>query len=145
MMIEARGLRKAFAEHIVLDGIDLGVDGGLIFASLGPNGAGKNDHSADSVHIDPGGTWIAARDAAGLWARARHSTGRSETMSADADRFRQRHAARDQPAPERTHLIPVLTRARRGRRSCCVCRKAGAGSCQGRFHPSGGPQAMTRS
>jgi ABC-2 type transport system ATP-binding protein len=41
MMIEARGLRKAFKEHVVLDGIDLNVDEGSIFALLGPNGAGK--------------------------------------------------------------------------------------------------------
>ncbi len=41
MMIEARGLRKSFGEHVVLDGIDLHVAEGTIFALLGPNGAGK--------------------------------------------------------------------------------------------------------
>jgi ABC-2 type transport system ATP-binding protein len=41
MMIETRGLRKAFGDHVVLDGIDLNVDAGTIFALLGPNGAGK--------------------------------------------------------------------------------------------------------
>jgi ABC-2 type transport system ATP-binding protein len=40
-MIEARGLRKAFGDHVVLDGIDLDVPEGTIFALLGPNGAGK--------------------------------------------------------------------------------------------------------
>jgi ABC-2 type transport system ATP-binding protein len=40
-MIEARGLRKAFGDHMVLDGIDLDVLEGTIFALLGPNGAGK--------------------------------------------------------------------------------------------------------
>ena len=39
--IEARGLRKSFGEHVVLDGIDLNVAEGKIFALLGPNGAGK--------------------------------------------------------------------------------------------------------
>ena len=41
MMIETRGLRKSFGKHVVLDGIDLDVGGGTIFALLGPNGAGK--------------------------------------------------------------------------------------------------------
>lgn len=40
-MIEARGLRKSFSGHVVLDGIDLNVPEGTIFAMLGPNGAGK--------------------------------------------------------------------------------------------------------
>ena len=41
MMIETRGLRKSFGDHVVLDGIDLDVAEGMIFALLGPNGAGK--------------------------------------------------------------------------------------------------------
>src|SRR5436305_6456679 len=41
MMIETRGLRKSFGDHVVLDGIDLNVAAGTIFALLGPNGAGK--------------------------------------------------------------------------------------------------------
>jgi ABC-2 type transport system ATP-binding protein len=40
-MIETRGLRKSFGDHVVLDGIDLEVAEGTIFALLGPNGAGK--------------------------------------------------------------------------------------------------------
>jgi ABC-2 type transport system ATP-binding protein len=39
--IEVRGLRKSFGDHLVLDGIDLRVPAGTIFALLGPNGAGK--------------------------------------------------------------------------------------------------------
>ena len=39
--IEITGLRKAFGDHTVLDGIDLTVAGGTVFALLGPNGAGK--------------------------------------------------------------------------------------------------------
>jgi ABC-2 type transport system ATP-binding protein len=39
--ITARGLRKSFGEHTVLDDVDLEVDQGTIFALLGPNGAGK--------------------------------------------------------------------------------------------------------
>src|SRR5690242_4734457 len=41
MMIKTRGLRKSFGNHVVLDGIDLDVAEGTIFALLGPNGAGK--------------------------------------------------------------------------------------------------------
>ncbi len=39
--ISAKGLRKSFGEHVVLNGIDLDVPEGTIFALLGPNGAGK--------------------------------------------------------------------------------------------------------
>ena len=41
MMIETQGLRKSFGKPVVLDGIDLGVAEGTIFARLGSNGAGK--------------------------------------------------------------------------------------------------------
>ena len=39
--ISARGMRKSFGEHTVLDDVDLEVGEGAIFALLGPNGAGK--------------------------------------------------------------------------------------------------------
>ncbi|GAB3445498.1 ABC transporter ATP-binding protein [Actinophytocola sediminis] len=39
--IVAAGLRKSFGDHVVLDGVDLQVAEGTIFALLGPNGAGK--------------------------------------------------------------------------------------------------------
>ncbi len=41
LAIEANGLRKSYGEQVVLDGIDLDVAEGKIFALLGPNGAGK--------------------------------------------------------------------------------------------------------
>jgi len=37
----ARGLRKSFGDHVVLDGIELDVAEGAIYALLGPNGSGK--------------------------------------------------------------------------------------------------------
>jgi len=37
--ITVTGLRKSFGEHVVLDGIDLTIPAGTIFALLGPNGA----------------------------------------------------------------------------------------------------------
>jgi ABC-2 type transport system ATP-binding protein len=39
--IAVAGLRKSFGDKVVLDGIDLRVAEGTIFALLGPNGAGK--------------------------------------------------------------------------------------------------------
>ncbi|WP_036962248.1 daunorubicin resistance protein DrrA family ABC transporter ATP-binding protein [Promicromonospora kroppenstedtii] len=41
LAIAVSGLRKTFKEKVVLDGIDLDVRAGTIFALLGPNGAGK--------------------------------------------------------------------------------------------------------
>ena len=39
--IHVRGLRKSYGKQVVLDGIDLDVAVGSVFALLGPNGAGK--------------------------------------------------------------------------------------------------------
>ena len=39
--IVATGLRKSYGDKVVLDGIDLHIPEGTIFALLGPNGAGK--------------------------------------------------------------------------------------------------------
>jgi ABC-2 type transport system ATP-binding protein len=39
--IAVSGLRKAFGDKVVLDGIDLEVRAGTVFSLLGPNGAGK--------------------------------------------------------------------------------------------------------
>src|SRR5262245_22101815 len=39
--IAVAGLRKSFGDHVVLDGIDLDIGEGSIFALLGSNGAGK--------------------------------------------------------------------------------------------------------
>ncbi|WP_119293418.1 ATP-binding cassette domain-containing protein [Streptomyces sp. YIM 130001] len=39
--ISAVGLRKAYGAKVVLDGIDLQIPAGSVFALLGPNGAGK--------------------------------------------------------------------------------------------------------
>ena len=39
--IAVEGLRKSYGDHLVLDGVDLDVAEGTVFALLGPNGAGK--------------------------------------------------------------------------------------------------------
>jgi ABC-2 type transport system ATP-binding protein len=45
--IEASGLRKSFGDTRALDGVDLCVTAGTVFALLGPNGAGKTT----AVHV----------------------------------------------------------------------------------------------
>ncbi|HWU06030.1 MAG TPA: ATP-binding cassette domain-containing protein, partial [Streptomyces sp.] len=39
--VSAIGLRKSYGDKTVLDGIDLRIPAGSVFALLGPNGAGK--------------------------------------------------------------------------------------------------------
>ncbi|MGW1123259.1 ATP-binding cassette domain-containing protein, partial [Streptomyces tanashiensis] len=39
--VSAVGLRKSYGDKTVLDGIDLNIPEGSVFALLGPNGAGK--------------------------------------------------------------------------------------------------------
>ena len=41
LAVEAAGVRKSFGDTVVLEGIDLTVAAGSVFALLGPNGAGK--------------------------------------------------------------------------------------------------------
>ena len=67
--IEVRGLRKSFGKQLVLDGIDLDVAPGTVFALLGPNGAGKTTvvHilstliSADAGQVRIGGFDVASQ------------------------------------------------------------------------------------
>ncbi|MFI9831549.1 ATP-binding cassette domain-containing protein, partial [Streptomyces sp. NPDC051913] len=41
LAIAAHQLRKSYGDKTVLDGVDIAVPEGTIFALLGPNGAGK--------------------------------------------------------------------------------------------------------
>jgi ABC-2 type transport system ATP-binding protein len=41
LAVEATGVRKSFGDKVVLDGIDLSIPEGTVYALLGPNGAGK--------------------------------------------------------------------------------------------------------
>jgi ABC-2 type transport system ATP-binding protein len=65
--IVATGLRKSFGEHVVLDGIDLHVAEGTIFALLGPNGAGKTtvvNILSTLIRPDDGAVQVAGHDLA---------------------------------------------------------------------------------
>jgi ABC-2 type transport system ATP-binding protein len=41
LAVQVTGLRKSFGDHLVLDGIDLNIAEGTVYALLGPNGSGK--------------------------------------------------------------------------------------------------------
>ena len=65
MMIKTRGLRKSFGKHVVLDGIDLDVAEGTIFALLGPNGTGKTTTVqilSTLINADGGEAWVAGHN-----------------------------------------------------------------------------------
>jgi ABC-2 type transport system ATP-binding protein len=59
--IVAKGLRKSYGDKVVLDGIDLRVPEGTVFALLGPNGAGKTtmvNILSTLLSADGGEAWI---------------------------------------------------------------------------------------
>jgi ABC-2 type transport system ATP-binding protein len=65
--IEVRGARKAYGQTVVLDGVDLTVAAGSVFALLGPNGAGKTTIVrilSTLIAADGGRLRVAGRDVA---------------------------------------------------------------------------------
>jgi ABC-2 type transport system ATP-binding protein len=63
--VSARGVRKSFGGKVVLDGLDLDVATGIIFALLGPNGAGKTTLIrilATLIRPDAGTVTVAGHD-----------------------------------------------------------------------------------
>jgi ABC-2 type transport system ATP-binding protein len=63
--IAVRGLRKTYGDKIVLDGIDLRVAEGTVFALLGPNGAGKTTMvqiMSTLISADGGSVEVAGHD-----------------------------------------------------------------------------------
>jgi ABC-2 type transport system ATP-binding protein len=65
--ITATGLRKSFGDQLVLDGIDLAVPQGTVFALLGPNGAGKTTTIqilSTLIGADAGQAYVAGHDVA---------------------------------------------------------------------------------
>jgi ABC-2 type transport system ATP-binding protein len=63
--LEATGLRKTFGGTIAVDGLDLAVEEGSVFALLGPNGAGKTTTVqilCTLLHADAGEIRVAGHD-----------------------------------------------------------------------------------
>jgi ABC-2 type transport system ATP-binding protein len=88
--IRARGIRKSYGKQVVLDGIDLEVPAGTVFALLGPNGAGKTT----AVHIlstlisaDAGEVTVAGFDAAKEPDKVRHAIAMTGQVSAVDGQF----------------------------------------------------------
>jgi ABC-2 type transport system ATP-binding protein len=66
-MIAVRGLRKSYGAQVVLDGVDLDVAPGTVFALLGPNGAGKTTMVqvlSTLIRADAGELRVAGHDVA---------------------------------------------------------------------------------
>ena len=63
--VHVTGLRKSFGSKLVLDGIDLEIAEGTVFALLGPNGAGKTTTVqilSTLIHADAGDIRVAGFD-----------------------------------------------------------------------------------
>jgi ABC-2 type transport system ATP-binding protein len=63
--IQVTGLRKSYGDHLVLNGIDLEVEQGTVFALLGPNGAGKTTTVqilSTLIGADAGDVWVAGHE-----------------------------------------------------------------------------------
>ncbi|MFE6598649.1 ATP-binding cassette domain-containing protein [Streptomyces albidoflavus] len=76
--ITTTGLRKAYGDKTVLDGIDLRIPAGSVFALLGPNGAGKTttvNILSTLVPADGGRAEVAGHDVAAAPDRVRATIG----------------------------------------------------------------------
>ncbi|MFJ9084676.1 ATP-binding cassette domain-containing protein [Streptomyces sp. NPDC102384] len=68
LAVSTVGLRKSYGDKTVLDGIDLSIPAGSVFALLGPNGAGKTTTVrilSTLVDADGGQAQVAGHDVAG--------------------------------------------------------------------------------
>ncbi|MEV5873293.1 ATP-binding cassette domain-containing protein [Streptomyces sp. NPDC052101] len=76
--IAVSGLRKAYGDKVVLDGIDFEVAAGTIFSMLGPNGAGKTttvNVLATLLKPDAGTVHVAGHDVATATKQVRSAIG----------------------------------------------------------------------
>jgi ABC-type transport system involved in cytochrome bd biosynthesis fused ATPase/permease subunit len=63
--VSTTGLRKSYGDKTVLDGIDLHIPAGSVFALLGPNGAGKTTVVkilSTLITADGGQSWVGGHD-----------------------------------------------------------------------------------
>jgi ABC-2 type transport system ATP-binding protein len=83
--IAARGLRKSYGDHPALDGIDIDVPAGTVFALLGPNGSGKSttvNILSTLIRADAGHAEVDGHDVATAPARVREAIGVTGQFSA---------------------------------------------------------------
>ncbi|GAA4877760.1 ATP-binding cassette domain-containing protein [Kitasatospora terrestris] len=83
--ITATGLRKSYGDKVVLDGIDLRIPAGSVFALLGQNGAGKTTTVkilSTLVGADEGRAQVAGHDLAGAPQAVRAAIGVTGQFSA---------------------------------------------------------------
>lgn len=106
LVIEARGLRKAYGQLVALDGLDLALARGEILALLGPNGAGKTTtvEILEGYRRRDGGTAVVlgedpGRAGAGWRARRGIVLQSNEDVAELTVRECVRHFARFYPAP----------------------------------------------
>jgi ABC-2 type transport system ATP-binding protein len=86
--ISVAGLRKSFGETTVLDGVDLAVAEGTVFALLGPNGAGKTTIVrilSTLIKADGGDASVAGHDVQGSAEQVRAAIGVTGQFSAVDD------------------------------------------------------------
>src|SRR3954467_4836865 len=126
--IRVRGLRKSYGKHVVLDGIDLEVPAGSVFALLGPNGAGKTT----AIHIlstlisaDAGDVTVAGFDVGREVERVRHAIALTGQVSAVDGQFTGEENVR---LMTDLHHLPKAEGRRRGRGALRAVRpRRGAG------------------
>ncbi|MFF0226378.1 ATP-binding cassette domain-containing protein [Streptomyces sp. NPDC004629] len=83
--VSALGLRKSYGDKTVLDGVDLHIPAGSVFALLGPNGAGKTTTVqilSTLISADAGQTQVAGHDVATSAAGVRAAIGVTGQFSA---------------------------------------------------------------
>ncbi|WP_438293014.1 ATP-binding cassette domain-containing protein [Streptomyces sp. HUAS TT7] len=85
LAIAATGLRKAYGDKSVLDGIDLHVPAGTVFSLLGPNGAGKTTAVqilSTLITPDAGELWVGGHNLASHPQKVRAAIGVTGQFSA---------------------------------------------------------------
>ncbi|MEU6126124.1 ATP-binding cassette domain-containing protein [Streptomyces sp. NPDC047123] len=107
--IAVSGLRKAYGDKVVLDGIDLDVATGSVFSLLGPNGAGKTttvNVLTTLLRADGGTAYVAGHDVATATRQVRSAIGVTGQFAAVDELLTGR---------ENLRLVADLKRIRSGR------------------------------
>jgi ABC-type branched-subunit amino acid transport system ATPase component len=113
-LLRCAGLRKAFGGVQALDGVDLDLDGGSLYAIIGPNGAGKStllDILSGFLAPDAGGVFLEGRTITGLPAHQIAGLGLARTFQ-NLRVFRELTALENvllaRPGRRREKILPAL-------------------------------------